>query len=121
MNDIVIFDTFSDVLLYDPTVESLAANRDDRRAVLSFFRRIMAPGTTTVLLVSSNGLPTEPMEPLRAVGDVLLAMTVDDAGSRQYRWINVCRFAGMGQQVADRIAFSIRPGTSIENRSVITQ
>ena len=50
-------------------------------------------------------------------------MTVDNTGSRQYRWINVCQFAGMGQQVADRIAFSIRPGTGIgiKNRSIITQ
>jgi len=123
-NDIVIFDTFSDVLLYDPTVESLAAKGDYRRAVqhiLSFFRRIMATGTTIVLLVSPSGLPTETMEPLRAVGDVLLDMTVDNSGSRQYRWINVRRFAGMGQQVADRIAFSIRPSTGIviENRSVV--
>ena len=125
-NDVVIFDTFSDILLYDPTVESLVSADDHRRAVqrlLSFFRQIMATGTTIVLLVSPSGLPTETMEPLRAVGDVLLEMTADNTGGQQYRWINVRRFAGMGQQVADRIAFSIRPGTGIviENRTVITR
>lgn len=123
-SDVVIFDTFSDILLYDPTVESLAAAGNYRRAVqriLSFFRRIMATGTTIVLLVSPGGLPQETLEPLRAVADALLDITVDNSSGRQYRWINVRRFAGMGQQVADRISFSIRPDTGIviENRSVV--
>lgn len=125
-SDVVIFDTFSDILLYDPTVESLAAKDGYRRAVqriLSFFRRIMATGTTIVLLLSPSGLPRETLEPLRAVADVLLDITVDNSGGRQYRWINVRRFAGMGQQVDDHIAFSIRPGTGIviENRSVVSR
>lgn len=125
-NDVIVFDTFSDILLYDPTVEALAEQGNYRRAVqrlLTFFRRIMATGTTIVLLVSPSGLPRETMEPLRAVGDVLLDITVDNSGGRQYRWINVRRFAGMGQQVDDRISFSIRPGAGIviENRSVVSR
>ncbi|MFC7042314.1 hypothetical protein [Halonotius sp. GCM10025705] len=54
---------------------------------------------------------------------MLLDITVDNSSGRQYRWINVRRFAGMGQQVDDHIAFSIRPGTGIviENRSVVSR
>jgi len=125
-SDVVVFDTFSDLLLYDPTVESIATESGYRRPVqqlISFFRKIMATGTTVILLVSPSGIPGGALEPLRAVGDVLLDMTVDNSGERQYRWITVRRFAGMGQQVDDKIAFSIRPGTGIviENRNVVSR
>lgn len=121
--DVVIIDTFSDILLYDPDVETLSEKKGQRRAVqriISFFRGILATGTTVVLLVSPSGLADQTLGPLRAVADVLLDIAVDEGGSQVRRTINVRRFAGMGQQVDDKIGFSIRPGTGIviQNRSV---
>lgn len=115
-SDVVLLDTFSDILLYDPTVASLVSATTQRHAIqriISFFRRITATGTTIVLLVSPSGLPEQILEPLRAVGDVLLDITVTGGGRQRQRQINVRRFAGMGQQVADQIGFSIRPNTGI--------
>lgn len=115
-SDVVIIDTFSDLLLYDPTVEKLAESGGQRRAVqrvVSFFRRILATGTTIVLLVSPSGLQEQTLEPLRAVADVLLEISAATDGSRTKRRINVRRFAGMGRRVSDRITFSIRPGSGI--------
>jgi len=122
--DVVIIDTFSDILLYDPTVETLAEKNGYRRIVqriISFLRQIMATGTTVILFASPSGLPNEMLNPLRAVSDVLLDITVDGIGGRTRRWINVRRFAGMGQHVDDKIGFSIKSGIGIviENRSVI--
>lgn len=123
-SDIVIIDTFSDILLYDPTVASLTAEGSQSRAIqriISFFRKIISTGTSVVLLISPSVLPDGTVEPLRAVSDVLLDISVDNTTSQVRRSINVRRFAGMGQQVSDKIGFSIRPGTGIviENRGVI--
>jgi len=118
-NDVVIFDPFSDVLLYYPTAESLAAKGIHRRAVQrirSFFRRIVATGTTAVLLVSPNGLPTETVEPLRAVGDVLLDMTVDNAGSRQYRWTMSVDLPGWASRPPTGVRFRSAPALASLSR-----
>lgn len=123
-SDVVVLDTFSDILLYDPTVQSLVSANTQRRAIqkiISFFRQITATGTTIILLISTSGLPEQILEPLRAVGDVLLDISVADGHSQRRREINVRRFAGMQQQIADKIGFSIRPNTGIviSNQSVV--
>ena len=115
-SDVVILDTFSDILLYDPTVAALTSAHGQRQAIqriISFCRQVIATGTTIVLLVSPIGLPDQTLNPLRAVADVLLNITVDNSGSRLRREINARRFAGMGSQAADKIGFSIRPNTGI--------
>ena len=123
-SDVVIIDTFSDILLYDPTIEAAAADNGSQRIIqrlISFFRKLMRTGTTIMLLVSPSGLAERTLEPLRAVSDVLLDITSDSRGSRRSRTINVHRFAGIGTHVADRIDFSIKPNTGIviENRTVV--
>jgi len=125
-SDVIVFDTFSDILLYDPTVESVVANSGERRIIhrlIRFFRQIIATGTTIVLFVSPSGLADQTLDPFRAIADVLLDISVTNTANNQRRVINVQRFAGMGHQVDNRIGFSIRPATGIviEYRSVVSR
>lgn len=123
-NDVVVLDTFGDILRYDPTFELLAETHDRRRAaqrVLSFFRRVTARGCTVVLTADTVGLPDEALQPFRSVADVVLRLTQTGGGSAGRRTIEVDRFRGAGQVVDDRIGFAIRPGIGIviQNRRVI--
>ncbi|WP_340098963.1 ATPase domain-containing protein [Salinibaculum salinum] len=122
--DVAILDTFGDILRYDPTFDVLAEQTDRRRAaqqVISFFRRVARGERTVILTVDPSGLAAETLEPFRAIADVLLELTVTPGGRSVRRSIDVRRFVGMGQQVDDSIAFSIRPGIGlvVENRRVV--
>lgn len=56
----------------------------------------------------------------RSIADVFIELEMIEVGNDIRRQLFIKRFAGMGEQVGDRVGYSVRSGTGIviENRSV---
>jgi len=122
--DVIFMDTFDAILRNDATFETLVKQDQGRGAalsIISFFRDMIGKGKTIVLTVDVTNLSEEVVSPFRSVADVYLDIEMIEVGSEVRRSINVNRFAGMGEQVGDKIGFSVRGGIGIviEARSVV--
>ena len=121
--DVVIIDTFDAILRNDPKFEALIRENEERQAaleIISFFRELTTKGKTIVLTVDPSTVDEEAIGPFRSIADVYLQLEMVEVGNDVRRNIFVKRFAGMGEQVGDRIGFSVRSGIGIviESRSV---
>ncbi|WP_136588907.1 ATPase domain-containing protein [Salinigranum halophilum] len=121
--DVIIIDTFDAILRNDPQFEALVRNNEERQAaleIISFFREITSRGKTIILTVDPTTVDDETMGPFRSIADVFIQLEMVEVGNDVRRNIFVKRFAGMGEQVGDRIGFSVRSGIGIviESRSV---
>jgi flagellar protein FlaH len=121
--DVVIVDTFDAILRNDPQFEALVRQNEERQAaleIISFFREITSKGKTVVLTVDPSTVDEEAIGPFRSIADVYFELEMVEVGNDVRRNIFVKRFAGMGEQVGDRIGFSVRSGIGIviESRSV---
>lgn len=121
--DVVIVDTFDAILRNDPQFEALVRQNEERQAaleIISFFRDITSKGKTVVLTVDPSTVDEEAIGPFRSIADVYFQLEMVEVGNDVRRNIFVKRFAGMGEQVGDRVGFSVRSGIGIviESRSV---
>jgi len=121
--DAIIIDTFDAILRNDPKFEALVRQNEERQAaleIISFFRDLTTKGKTIVLTVDPSTVDEEAIGPFRSIADVYLQLEMVEVGNDVRRNIFVKRFAGMGEQVGDRIGFSVRSGIGIviESRSV---
>jgi flagellar protein FlaH len=121
--DVIIIDTFDAILRNDPQFEALVRQNEERQAaleIISFFRDITSQGKTIILTVDPTTVDEETMGPFRSIADVFIELEMVEVGNDVRRNIFVKRFAGMGEQVGDRIGFSVRSGIGIviESRSV---
>jgi len=121
--DVVIVDTFDAILRNDPKFEALVRQNEERQAaleIISFFREMTSRNKTIVLTVDPSTVDEEAIGPFRSIADVYLQLEMVEVGNDVRRNIFVKRFAGMGEQVGDRIGFSVRSGIGIviESRSV---
>ncbi len=121
--DMIIVDTFDAILRNDPQFEALVRQNEERQAaleIISFFREITSKGKTVVLTVDPSTVDEEAIGPFRSIADVYFQLEMVEVGNDVRRNIFVKRFAGMGEQVGDRIGFSVRSGIGIviESRSV---
>ncbi|WP_152041395.1 ATPase domain-containing protein [Salinigranum salinum] len=121
--DVIIVDTFDAILRNDPQFEALVRQNEERQAaleIISFFRDITSQGKTIILTVDPTTVDEETMGPFRSIADVFIELEMVEVGNDVRRNIFVKRFAGMGEQVGDRIGFSVRSGIGIviESRSV---
>ena len=121
--DVIVVDTFDAILRNDPQFEALVRQNEERQAaleIISFFREITSKGKTIVLTVDPSTVDEEAIGPFRSIADVYLKLEMVEVGNDVRRNIFVKRFAGMGEQVGDRIGFSVRSGIGvvIESRSV---
>jgi flagellar protein FlaH len=121
--DVIIVDTFDAILRNDPKFEALVRQNEERQAaleIISFFRELTTKGKTIVLTVDPSTVDDEAIGPFRSIADVYLELEMVEVGNDVRRNIFVKRFAGMGQQVGDRVGFSVRSGIGIviESRSV---
>jgi flagellar protein FlaH len=121
--DVIIIDTFDAILRNDPQFEALVRQNEERQAaleIISFFREITSKGKTVVLTVDPSTVDEEAIGPFRSIADVYLELEMVEVGNDVRRNIFVKRFAGMGEQVGDRVGFSVRSGIGIviESRSV---
>jgi flagellar protein FlaH len=121
--DVVLIDTFDAILRNDPQFEALVRQNDERQAaleIISFFRELTTKGKTIVLTVDPSTVDDEAIGPFRSIADVFLKLEMVEVGNDVRRNIFVKRFAGMGEQVGDRVGFSVRSGIGIviESRSV---
>jgi flagellar protein FlaH len=121
--DVIIIDTFDAILRNDPQFEALVRQNEERQAaleIISFFREITSRGKTIILTVDPTTVDEETMGPFRSIADVFIELEMVEVGNDVRRNIFVKRFAGMGEQVGDRIGFSVRSGIGIviESRSV---
>ena len=121
--DVIIVDTFDAILRNDPQFEALVRQNEERQAaleIISFFREITTKGKTIVLTVDPSTVDEEAIGPFRSIADVYFQLEMVEVGNDVRRNIFVKRFAGMGEQVGDRIGFSVRSGIGvvIESRSV---
>ncbi|WP_380675618.1 ATPase domain-containing protein [Salinigranum sp. GCM10025319] len=121
--DVIIVDTFDAILRNDPQFEALVRQNEERQAaleIISFFREITSRGKTVILTVDPTTVDEETMGPFRSIADVFIELEMVEVGNDVRRNIFVKRFAGMGEQVGDRIGFSVRSGIGIviESRSV---
>ncbi|MGM0591081.1 MAG: ATPase domain-containing protein [Halobacteriota archaeon] len=121
--DVIVIDTFDAILRNDPQFEALVRQNEERQAaleIISFFREITSQGKTVVLTVDPSTVDEEAIGPFRSIADVYLQLEMIEVGNDVRRNIFVKRFAGMGEQVGDRIGFSVRSGIGlvIESRSV---
>ena len=122
-SDVVFLDTFDAIFRNDPTFEALVRKNEERQAaleIISFFRDLTTKGKTIVLTVDPSTVDEEAIGPFRSIADVYLELEMVEVGNDVRRNIFVKRFAGMGEQVGDRIGFSVRSGIGIviESRSV---
>ncbi len=71
---------------------------------------------------SRSTLPpsAEAIGPFRSIADVFIELEMIEVGNDIRRQLFIKRFAGMGEQVGDRVGYSVRSGVGIviENRSV---
>jgi len=121
--DVIIIDTFDAILRNDPKFEALVRQNEERQAaleIISFFRDLTTKGKTIVLTVDPSTVDEEAIGPFRSIADVYLELEMVEVGNDVRRNVFVKRFAGMGQQVGDRVGFSVRSGIGIviESRSV---
>jgi flagellar protein FlaH len=121
--DVIIIDTFDAILRNDPQFEALVRENEERQAaleIISFFREVTSRGKTVILTVDPTTVDEETMGPFRSIADVFIEIEMVEVGNDVRRNIFVKRFAGMGEQVGDRIGFSVRSGIGIviESRSV---
>jgi flagellar protein FlaH len=121
--DVIIIDTFDAILRNDPQFEALVRQNEERQAaleIISFFREVTSRGKTIILTVDPTTVDEETMGPFRSIADVFIELEMVEVGNDVRRNIFVKRFAGMGEQVGDRIGFSVRSGIGIviESRSV---
>jgi flagellar protein FlaH len=121
--DVIIVDTFDAILRNDPQFEALVRQNEERQAaleIISFFRELTSQGKTVILTVDPTTVDEETMGPFRSIADVFIELEMVEVGNDVRRNIFVKRFAGMGEQVGDRIGFSVRSGIGIviESRSV---
>jgi flagellar protein FlaH len=122
--DVVIVDTFDAILRNDATFDALVKQDQGRGAalsIISFFRSMIGKGKTIIITIDPTNLSEDVINPFRAVADVYFDIEMIEVGSEIRRSINVNRFAGMGEQVGDKIGFSVRGGVGIvvEARSVV--
>ncbi|GGJ04796.1 ATPase [Halobellus salinus] len=121
--DVIVVDTFDAILRNDPKFEALVRENEERQAaleIISFFRDLTTKGKTIVLTVDPSTVDDEAIGPFRSIADVYLQLEMVEVGNDVRRNIFVKRFAGMGEQVGDRVGFSVRSGIGIviESRSV---
>ncbi len=121
--DVILIDTFDAILRNDPKFEALVRQNEERQAaleIISFFRDLTTKGKTIVLTVDPSTVGEEAIGPFRSIADVYLELEMVEVGNDVRRNVFVKRFAGMGEQVGDRIGFSVRSGIGIviESRSV---
>ena len=121
--DVTIIDTFDAILRNDPKFEALVRQNEERQAaleIISFFRDLTTNGKTIVLTVDPSTVGEDAIGPFRSIADVYIELETVEVGNDVRRNIFVKRFAGMGEQVGDRIGFSVRSGIGIviESRSV---
>ncbi|MCU4924843.1 ATPase [Halobacteria archaeon AArc-dxtr1] len=121
--DVIILDTFDAILRNDPKFEALVRQNDERQAaleIISFLRDIISQGKIVILTVDPSTVGSEAIGPFRSIADVYVELEMIEVGNDIRRQLFIKRFAGMGEQVGDRIGFSVRSGTGIviENRSV---
>jgi flagellar protein FlaH len=121
--DVTIIDTFDAILRNDPQFEALVRQNEERQAaleIISFFRELTTEGKTIVLTVDPSTVDEDAIGPFRSIADVYLELEMVEVGNDVRRNVFVKRFAGMGEQVGDRIGFSVRSGIGIviESRSV---
>ncbi|AFZ73132.1 ATPase domain-containing protein [Natronobacterium gregoryi] len=121
--DVIIIDTFDAILRNDPKFEALVRDNEERQAaleIISFFRDIISQGKVIILTVDPSTVGDEAIGPFRSIADVFMKLEMIEVGNDIRRQLFIKRFAGMGEQVGDRIGFSVRSGTGtvIENRSV---
>ena len=121
--DVIIVDTFDAILRNDPQFEALVRQNEERQAaleIISFFREITSKGKTVILTVDPSTVDEEAIGPFRSIADVYFQLEMVEVGNDVRRNIFVKRFAGMGEQVGDRVGFSVRSGIGIviESRSV---
>ncbi|ELZ26237.1 ATPase involved in flagella biogenesis [Halogeometricum pallidum JCM 14848] len=121
--DVTIIDTFDAILRNDPQFEALIRQNEERQAaleIISFFRELTTKNKTIILTVDPSTVDEDAIGPFRSIADVYLKLEMVEVGNDVRRNIFVKRFAGMGEQVGDRIGFSVRSGIGIviESRSV---
>ncbi|MDS0293089.1 ATPase domain-containing protein [Halogeometricum luteum] len=121
--DVTIIDTFDAILRNDPQFEALVRQNEERQAaleIISFFRELTTKNKTIILTVDPSTVDEDAIGPFRSIADVYLKLEMVEVGNDVRRNIFVKRFAGMGEQVGDRIGFSVRSGIGIviESRSV---
>jgi flagellar protein FlaH len=121
--DVIMIDTFDAILRNDPKFEALIRQNEERQAaleIISFFRDLTTKGKTILLTVDPSTVDEEAIGPFRSIADVYLQLEMVEVGNDVRRNIFTKRFAGMGEQVGDRIGFSVRSGIGIviESRSV---
>lgn len=121
--DVIIIDTFDAILRNDPQFEALVRQNDERQAaleIISFFRELTTKGKTIIITVDPSSVDEGSIGPFRSIADVYFELEMVEVGNDVRRNIFVKRFAGMGQQVGDRVGFSVRSGIGlvIESRSV---
>ncbi|ELZ82837.1 ATPase domain-containing protein [Haloferax larsenii] len=121
--DVIIIDTFDAILRNDPQFEALVRQNEERQAaleIISFFRELTTKGKTIILTVDPSSVDDSSIGPFRSIADVYFELEMVEVGNDVRRNIFVKRFAGMGQQVGDRVGFSVRSGIGIviESRSV---
>ncbi len=121
--DIIIIDTFDAILRNDPKFEALVRENEERQAaleIISFFRDVISQGKVIVLTVDPSTVGEEAIGPFRSIADVFMELEMIEVGNDVRRQLFVKRFAGMGEQVGDRVGYSVRSGVGIviENRSV---
>ncbi len=121
--DVIIIDTFDAILRNDPKFEALVRENEERQAaleIISFFRKVISQGKVVVLTVDPSTVGEEAIGPFRSIADVFMELEMIEVGNDVRRQLFVKRFAGMGEQVGDRVGYSVRSGVGIviENRSV---
>ncbi|MDS0298536.1 ATPase [Halogeometricum sp. S1BR25-6] len=121
--DVTIIDTFDAILRNDPQFEALVRQNEERQAaleIISFFRELTTKNKTIILTVDPSTVDEDAIGPFRSIADVYLKLEMVEVGNDVRRNVFVKRFAGMGEQVGDRIGFSVRSGIGIviESRSV---
>ena len=122
--DVVMIDTFDAILRNDVTFDELVRQEKGRSAalqIISFFRSMIGKGKTIVITIDPTNLSEDVLSPFRAIADVYLEIEMMEVGNEIRRSINVNRFAGMGEQVGDKIGFSVRSGIGIviEARAIV--
>ena len=105
-NQIVIFDTFSYLIVNDQT-------RKTNFEIVDFFKRLLGMGKTLIITINPEMINEELRRLLTTMADVYLRVELRERFGVLTNFIDVVRFKRAGDRIDKQIPFRVDPGVGI--------
>ncbi len=105
-NDIIVFDTFSYLIVKDAT-------RKTNIELVDFFKRLLGMGKTLIITINKDMISEELFKILKSISDVYLHVELRERYGVLVNFIDVIRFKMAGDTIDKQVPFRVEPGVGI--------